>query len=231
MLCRRSEHSPHRIEASGLSRRKLLLGLGALLLARPALGAVAQGDASWAAAFIRKVGNEIAAIIAAPGPPDARKLRLMQLIDRVVDVPGAARFCLGRYWRQASLQQQRDYLGLFHAVLMRAVLGRINNDRQNATGIQVQVERPEPRPDSIYVPTLIQRRGTPSVTVTWVVNTDADDPRIIDVMAAGVSLRITIRADYAAFLQRHGENIDALLRALRAQACDDCAPPTGVVGR
>jgi len=183
--------------------------------------------------FIRKVGDDIAAIVTAPGPEEAHKARLIGLIDRVVDVPGAARFCLGRYWRQASAEQQREYVGLFRAVLMRAVLGRINNDQQQntTTPLEVQVERPQPRPDSIYVPTLIHRRGFPPVTVTWVVNTDANDPRIIDVMAAGVSLRITIRADEAAFLQRHGENIDTLLQALRAQACDDCAPPTGLAGR
>jgi phospholipid transport system substrate-binding protein len=237
MLAKRSGPPSRCIGDPSLLTRRLLLALGALLPAVPAARAVAQADTSWAAAFIRKVGNEIAAIIAAPGPPEAHKFRLIGLIDRVVDVPGAARFCLGRYWRQASPQQQREYVDLFRAVLMRAVLGRINSeqennsDQQNATAIQVQVERPEPRPDSIYVPTLIQRRGIPSVTVTWVVNTDASDPRIIDVMAAGVSLRITIRADYAAFLQRHAENIAALLQALRAQACDDCAPPSGVAGR
>jgi phospholipid transport system substrate-binding protein len=233
MLGRRSGRLSGRIEASSLSRRKLFLGVAALLPAAPAARAVTQAEAPWAATFIRKVGSEIAAIIAAPGPPEAHKARLIDLIDRVVDVPGAARFCLGRYWRQASPQQQRDYVGLFRAVLMRAVLGRINNDQQQnaTTPVQVQVERPEPRPDSIYVPTLIQRRGIPSVTVTWVVNTDASDPRIIDVMAAGVSLRITIRADEAAFLQRHGENVDTLLQALRAQACDDCAPPSGLAGR
>lgn len=235
MLCRRSGQRPHRIAASSLSRRKLFAGLGALLLARSASGAVTQGDAAWAAAFIRQVGNEIAAIIAAPGPAEAKKPDLIHLIDRVVDVPGAARFCLGRYWRQASPPQQRAYVGLFRAVLMRAVLSRINvdeqNARQNATAIQVQVERPEPRPDSIYVPTLIQRRGVPAVTVTWVVTTDADDPRIIDVMAEGVSLRLTIRADEMAYLERHGDKIDALLQALRARACDDCAPPSGLAGR
>jgi len=237
MLGKRSGRLPHRTEASSLSRRKLLLGVAALLPAAPAARAVthadAQADAPWAATFIRKVGDEIAAIIAAPGPPEAHKAHLIGLIDRVVDVPGAARFCLGRYWRQASPQQQRDYVDLFRAVLMRAVLGRINNDQQQnaTTPVEVQVERPEPRPDSIYVPTLVRRRGIPPVTVTWVVNTDANDPRIIDVMAAGVSLRITIRADEAAFLQRHGEDIDTLLQALRAQACDNCAPPSGLAGR
>lgn len=219
-----------------LPRRRLLAGLAAWLPAAHAARAAMPGDASWAAAFIRKVGADIAAIVAAPASPAVRRQRLEQLIDRVVDVPGAARFCLGRYWRLASPPQQRAYVELFRAVLMRAVLGRINNEQQSGgqhadAALRVQVERPEPRPDGIEVPTLIQRRGIPDVTVTWVVNTDARDPRIIDVIAAGISLRITIRADHAAFLQRHNANVDALLQALRAQACDDCPPPSPVGGR
>jgi phospholipid transport system substrate-binding protein len=214
-----------------LTRRKLLLGCGATLLAAPVWPAAAPDDTQWAAAFIRQVGNDIAAIVGAPAPLEQRKQRLASLLDRTVDIAGAARFCLGRYWRLASPQQQRDYVELFHATLMRAVLGRIGSEQSNNAGIRVDVQRPEPRQDSVDVPTVIQRSGTPPFTVTWVVNTQSNDPRIIDVMAAGASLRITIRADYAAFLQQHGESIDALLQALRAQACDNCGAATGTVGR
>ena len=70
---------------------------------------MAEDAAPGAAAFIRQVGNRIAAILAAPGSLAARKQRLADLIDRVVDVQGTARFCLGRYWHQASPQQQHDY--------------------------------------------------------------------------------------------------------------------------
>jgi ABC-type transporter MlaC component len=48
----------------------------------------------------------------------------------------------------------------------------------------------------------------------------------VDVIAEGVSLRLTIRSDYNAYLARHGDSIDALIEALRQQACDGCAPPT-----
>lgn len=227
----RSDPPSRCIAASGLPRRKLLSGIGALLLAVPAGRAMAQEDAAWAAVFIRKVGNQIAAIMAAPGPLEERKSHLAGLIDRVVDVAGAARFCLGRYWRQASPQQQQEYVALFHAALMRTVLSRVSSEQHDNAGIQVQVERPQMRSDSVYVPTVIQRSGTPPFTVTWVVDTNAHDPRIIDIMAAGTSLRITMRADYAAFLQQHGDNIDVLLQTLRAQACDHCAAASGGAGQ
>lgn len=229
MLRNRSGWRPHCTAPSRLTRRTLLgLGLCAVL---PQARAAAQESTSWAAAFIRRVGNEIAAIVAAPDPPEMRKRRLATLIDDAVDVSGAARFCLGRYWRQATAQQQQTYVALFHAVLMRAVLGRIDNQQQTDAAIQVNVERPEMREDSIYVPTVVQRAKTPPLKVTWVVNTDADNPRIVDVIAEGTSLRITMRSDYASFLHQHDESIEALLQALRQQACDNCSNAKVVGGQ
>ncbi len=217
------------IAASSVSRRDLLgLGLCAMLAAA---GANADDSAPWAAAFIRRVGNEIVAIVAAPGSPEMRKRRMAKLLDDVVDVSGAARFCLGRFWRQATAEQQQAYVALFHAVLQRVVLAQINHEQQKDVGIQVNVARPELRDDGVYVPTVIQRPDTPPFTVTWVVTTNAASPRIIDVIAEGTSLRITIRADYASFLNHHGESIDALLQALREQACDNCSTATGVGGQ
>ncbi|HUN41030.1 MAG TPA: ABC transporter substrate-binding protein [Acetobacteraceae bacterium] len=235
MLRNHSERRSRCYTASTLPRRRLLgLGLCAVL---PVARAKAEDPASWAKAFIRRVGNEIAATVASPEPSEMRKHRLTKLINDVVDIPAAARFCLGRFWRQATAQQQQTYVALFHAVLLRAVLGRIDTEQQIDTGqqkdagIQVSVGRPEMRKDGVYVPTVIQRPNMPAFNVTWVVNTDAANPRIVDVIAEGTSLRITIRADYASFLNHHDDSIDALLQALRQQACDNCSNAANAGGQ
>jgi phospholipid transport system substrate-binding protein len=188
-------------------------------------------DPAWAAQFVRQIGNEVVALVAANDPPAARAQRLQSFIDRVVDVEGTARFCLGRFWRQATAAQQRDYVALFHAVLVRAVVSRINSVPQGGNDVHVTVDRAEAHADSIHVPTTVQRSGSPPFRVTWVVNDDPNNPRIIDVLAEGTSLRITVRSDYYSFLDRHGDDINALLEALRRQACESCPPPTGSVGQ
>jgi phospholipid transport system substrate-binding protein len=43
-------------------------------------------------------------------------------------------------------------------------------------------------------------------------------PMVIDVIAEGTSLRLTQRCDYASFLSRNGNNVQALIDALRQQA-------------
>ena len=94
-----------------------------------------------------------------------------------------ARFCLGRFWRQATPAQQQDYVRVFHAVLMNAVLSRVGDYEHNE--VRVMIDRPETREGAIHVPTVVERTGNPPVRVIWVVGADADNPRIVDVIAEG----------------------------------------------
>jgi phospholipid transport system substrate-binding protein len=151
---------------------------------------------------------------------EARRRLLQPFIDRVVDVDMVARFCLGRFWRQATAKQQQDYVRLFHSVLMNAVLARVGDYERN--DVHVAVERPEMRDGNVQVPSVVERTGNPPARVIWVVSLNADDPRIIDLLAEGTSLRLTVRGDYSAFLTRHDNDIEALIVALRQQACDGC---------
>jgi phospholipid transport system substrate-binding protein len=196
-----------------IATRRWLLRAIAAAVTKPDL-ALAE-SLEWAAAFIRRSGEELSSIMAKAGTAENRRRLLQPFIDRVVDVDGVARFCLGRYWKQATPVEQQDYLRLFHAVLTNAVLVRLGDYDHNE--VRVDVERPEMRDGNVQVATLVERTGTPPARVTWVVGPNSDNPRIIDLIAEGVSLRITVRSDYAAFLAKHGNSIDALIEALRQQ--------------
>jgi phospholipid transport system substrate-binding protein len=200
------------------ARRRLLTGIAGVLVTSEA--ARGEPDLGWAAAFIRRSGSELSSIVAKADSTEARRALLQLFIDRVVDVDAVARFCLGRFWRQATAKQQQDYLHLFHSVLMKAVLGRVGDYEHNE--VRVTVERPEMRDGNVQVPTVVERTGNPPARVIWVVSPDADNPRIIDLLAEGTSLRLTVRGDYSAFLSRHDNDIGTLIDALRQQACDGC---------
>jgi phospholipid transport system substrate-binding protein len=195
------------------TKRRLLKGAVAALLTPEV--ALADPDLVWAAVFIQRSGEELSAIIARTGSSEARRQLLQPFIDRVVDVDAVARFCLGRFWPRATASQQQEYLRAFHAVLMNAVLARVGNYEHSE--VHVGVERPEMREGNVQVATVIERTGAPPARVIWVVTPNADDPRIIDLVAEGLSLRLTVRSDYSAFLIRHDQNIDVLIGALRQQ--------------
>ena len=205
-----------------ISRRPLLrLALALPLLgagADPALAAGAD-PATQAGDFIRAAGNELAGIIGGDTAPAAKRRRLAAFLDRVVEIPTLARFCLGRFWRRATPDQRARYLVLYRSILVESVLARVGDYRHpQAQGMAVVIGRAVPRGGDIYVPTTVARPGQPQAAVTWVVRMEPAGPRIVDLIAEGTSLRITVRADYTSFLDQHQGSIPALLTAMAHQA-------------
>ncbi len=189
-----------------------LAAAASLLLALPA---VAEPSPQAAASFIQQAGSEMAADLNAPGSVASKEPRLLMFMNRIVDVDEVGRFCLGRFWRVATPQQQQQYLQLFREALTNAVVLRLG-DYQGG-GVALTVVRAEPAADGVHVATKITKPGSEAYNVTWVVDGTDGQPRIVDVVAEGVSLRQTQRSDYASFLQQHGGNIGALIQALQAK--------------
>jgi phospholipid transport system substrate-binding protein len=183
-----------------------LLGLGAL--PRPAL-ALGAADAT---TFIHKVGDELVAILNGSSGTD-KQAKLQELVNRVVDVDAVAKFCLGRYWRTATPDQQKQYLELFRQVLMRNLTGKIGDFQ----GVSYTLGRTTPRDDNFGVGMVVMRPGTANANVEWIVSMASGAPLIIDLIAEGTSLRLTQRSDYASYLARNNNSVDALLAAMRHQ--------------
>ena len=193
-------------------RRLFLAGLVLLPLAARA---DAPADPAAAAIFVRQAGVDLAQVVSGASTPAEKQARLEPYLERVVDEEGVARFCLGRYWLTATPDQRAEYLRLFHMVLLRGVVNRLGD--YQAGSVKVTVNTPVEKPDGTYVPTIVERSGNKPVNITWLVTGDGKSLHIADVLAEGMSLRVTQRSDYASFMARNGGNLDALLDALRRQ--------------
>ncbi len=202
-----------------LTRRTLLLS--SLVLAATAAGAsggYAQGSAAQvspqqASQLIDSTAKRLIAVIDGPGSAEQKRPALQQIIDSVVAVDEIGRFCLGRHWRSASPDEQRDYLELFHRVLLNSITGHLGDYR----GITYTLGRPLPGEGGVQVPSTMNRPGQPSADLTWIVADVGGGPKIIDVVAAGTSMRLTQRSDYDSYLVHNGNNVKALLSALKRQ--------------
>ena len=189
--------------------RRLLLAAIPALLAMPA-----HADASDAAReLVVKLGRQMTEVANSAGSADDRRAAFEKLLDGAADVEAIARFCLGRFWRTATPDQQRDYTKLFRTVLLRNITGKAGEYK----GVVMEVGKAQPREDDIAVSSIVNRPGNAPNKVDWIV-TATGAPRLIDVVAEGTSLRLTQRSDYASFLASHGNNIQALIDALKAQA-------------
>jgi phospholipid transport system substrate-binding protein len=198
------------------NRRTFLVLTAAALL--PVTGrlihpALADASESRASAFVRSIGDKLVAVVNGPEADHDKRAKLTAIIDGAVDVDGVARFCLGRFWRSASAAQQQRYTELFHQVLVNNITAKLGDYR----GVRFTIGRAQQRDDTVVVSAVVERPNNPPTNVDWIISNPASDPRIVDVVAEGTSLRLTQRQDYASYLSRNNNDIDALINAMRQQ--------------
>jgi phospholipid transport system substrate-binding protein len=193
-----------------ISRRQFLtvVAVSALL----PLPVRAQG-ADKAAAFVKSTGDKLVAVVNGPGSAGAKRSQMTQIINADVDVDGIGRFCLGRYWRQATPEQQKQYLTLFHEVLVTNITAKLGEYQ----GVTFTMGRARPQDEEAVVSTTVVRPNNAPTAVDWIIANPSSQPKIIDVVAEGTSLRLTQRQDYASYLTHNNNNIDALISAMKNQ--------------
>ena len=164
--------------------------------------------------FVRTLSVKLTAVVNGPGSTAEKKTQVLPLLSQDVDVDAIGRFCLGRFWRTATLEQQQRYLGLFHQVLVNSITGHLGDYKGVAISVGSATSQGDGRTS---VPTVISRPGQPNTNVQWIVSDSSGSPKVVDVMAEGVSLSINERDDYTSYLARHGNSVDALITALSRQ--------------
>lgn len=204
-----------------LNRRYLLTFTSGLALAGlvPWQGAQAQSSADPAINFVRQAGERLVRVINGPGSAAQKREAMAQIIDQIVAVEAIARFVLGRFWSQASAEQKQRYVQLFHQVLVTSITSKLGEYE----GVTFKVGRAIPDGSNEKVETIVTRPGKAPTNVQWVVQNPATNPKIVDVVAEGTSLRLTQRSDYQSYLQQHGNNIDALISAMHRQVAQNQA--------
>ena len=171
-------------------------------------------DTDQAEKFISNLLQNLSAVVNGGKSVDAQKAAMRQIVYDAVDVDGVARFCLGRFWRTATPQQQKDYTEIFRNVMVSNITGKVGEYQ----GVSFVMGKGQARADEISVASTVNRPGNAPNKVDWLVANVGGKPKVIDVIAEGTSLRLTQRSDYGAFLARNNNDVQALIDALKKQA-------------
>lgn len=196
-----------------MRRRQFAFAIAAAAVLAASSAAGATDLAPRAARFIEARAAEVLEIINRPGSLEEKREKVAEILRQAVDVRGVAQFVLGRHWRTATEAQRNEYVALFEQVLVRNLSARFGE----LAGVTVTVSRHQMvSDDEAVVTTVVARPNAPAVTLDWRVAEVEGNPRIVDLVAEGTSLRITQRSEYGAVVQRSG-GMDGLLRAMRQQ--------------
>ena len=144
-----------------------------------------------------------------------RAIRFRNLFVSHFDIPEIGRFVLSRYWRQATPEQQQEFLKLFEdlsVVTWSKRFKEYNGETLEPTGAGKDGER------GWLVESRIVRNQGPSIPIQWRLRQGDDMAfRIVDIIVDGVSMAITHRSDYAAAMQANGGKVDSLLATMRSK--------------
>jgi phospholipid transport system substrate-binding protein len=194
-----------------MMRRLFLIGacvlfVSILISARPAAAAADP------AAVITSLGNQALEVLGNNVDPKLRVARFRQLFSEDFDVPGIARFVLGRYWRVATEPQQQEFVKLFADYIALAYSNRL----AEYSGETLRVTGSRPAPDgSVVSSEIVRPNGAPPAKVDWVLTPHDGAYKISDVVVEGVSMAVTQRSEFASVIQRNGGQVQGLITALR----------------
>jgi len=194
-------------------RRFVLGAFASLPIIAGAPLAHAQVSPDAAKAFITQSGQQLVAIVNSNASQAQRADQLRQLVDQIVAVDQVGDYVLGRYRNVVTPDQHSQYLALFHQLLSYDITYQI----QAYQGVTFTVNGASTMGNDTVVDTTITRPGQQPADVGWAVDEVAGSPKIVDVIVAGTSLRITERNDYASVVTSNGGQISALLNAMQSQ--------------
>ncbi len=172
-----------------------------------------KDQASGAEKFISGVAERGIAFLADESLSDKqREAEFRKLLSNSFDVDAIGRFSMGRYWREATEAERKEYLGLFREMIIKVYSNRFNEYQ----GQQVLVtgSRAQDESDTIVTSKLVSP-DSPEVRVDWRVRSKGGQHKIIDVIVEGVSMALTQRSDFSSVIQRGGGDIAVLIEHLR----------------
>ncbi len=193
------------------TRRTVITMIGATALPLGTFRFTLAQSGPQAVAFVKNTTDRLVRVVNSTGSPEEKRRQLRDVIDSTVDNDDIARFCLGRFWRIATPDQQTQYMTLFHDLLLTKIASHLGEYQ----GVRVTMGLARASADTEIVITTIERPNNLATQVDWVVATNTGSPKIVDVLAQGISLRLTQSSDFTAYLARHQYNIHELVEAMR----------------
>ncbi|MBV8338073.1 MAG: ABC transporter substrate-binding protein [Alphaproteobacteria bacterium] len=197
--------------------RRTVLTAFALILG--AFGApAAVGATPDPAAVINNLGNRALEVLGNKNTtPAQRYARFHQLFLEDFDVPGIARFVLGRYWKTATPEQQQEFVRLFEDYIVLVYsnqLAAYSGENFKVTGSRADGA------GAVVASEIIRPSGAPPVKVDWHL-TDRDGTyKISDVLVDGISMAVTQRSEFSSVIQRSGGNVEGLISQLRQKTAE-----------
>ena len=167
---------------------------------------LAGAAAQEAAQVVENMAAQVLAAVKTGATDAEREQQMSQLFRANFDVNAIGQMVLGRHWNSATPEQRDKFMSAFEKAEIRAYSGRFKNYQ----GQTLKVGKVSPNGASQLVETqLMQPAGGQPIRIVW----EIARGKVIDIQVEGVSMGMTRRSDFNAYISRNG--LDALIAELQ----------------
>ncbi len=198
-----------------MKKRQFLAGLAAAgLMSLGWLQSPARAEVPTPDALVRQVSTEVIDSVKSDKAIQAGDLKkIMALVDAKVlphvNFQRMTASAVGRYWRQASPEQQQKLQAEFKTLLVRTYSGALTQVRDQV--VELRPLRSKPEDTEVVVRTEVKGRGD-AIQLDYRLEKTADGWKIYDVNVLGVWLVENYRNSFAQEISANG--IDGLIAKL-----------------
>ena len=142
-----------------------------------------------------------------------KETKFGELFDKNFDVPSISRFVLGKYWKQASLDQKKNFIKSFRNYVVKTYSSRFNEySGEQLTLLNFENES---NPKIFIVHTALEIDNAPMIKVDWRIGKKKDRYVILDIIIEGISLAVTQRSEFVSVIDQNDGSIDKLISLLK----------------
>jgi phospholipid transport system substrate-binding protein len=191
-----------------------------LLITTASLAAAPPVNPADAVAFMNHLWTRAVELLNNKADAAVRQAQFRELFHDDFDRLGIARFVLGRYWRNASEEEQREFVKLFEDYVVFVYTARLGN----FGGQTFQIRGSRSDGDGVIVSTDVMSPGSSSpLRIEWRLVSDSGAYKINDVIVEGISMMVTQRSEFASVVQRNGGQVRGLIAMMREKTAANAA--------
>lgn len=140
-----------------------------------------------------------------------RQAKIENLFADKVDISFVAKFALGKHWRAATPEQQKEYIAAYRPFILKNYGGKLTK----YSGQTYALKNTRIDGEAIVVTMEIDDPNGQKIMMDYRLRDDGATFKITDIAVEGVSLLTTQRSEFNGIIE--GKGIDGLIAALKQQ--------------
>ncbi len=196
--------------------KKFLSAVSAVLMLVSGMANAAEPNGEAALKFVRDVTTEgIEQIINANVSQAEKDKRFAKLFNEALDLDFIGQFVLGRNWRTATPEQRKEFISVYRQLNISTWSKRF--DEFKGKNFVFHGTSPSNSKGQIFVNSTVPMDQGEPAKVVWRVREKGGKMKIVDIIIENVSLAITARNEYTAFIKNNPGGVDALIANLKTK--------------